>query len=365
MAATLRKIVYHEPLTADEARRALNRIGAEDVITDADHSDGMYLLALMFGLMAKGLTTEELFGLAQSIADNSARFPLDLDPAQIIDLSGTGGDVIKTFNVGTAASFVVASTGAYVAKQASRGYTGPTGSADVFTEVGADVFANAEVDQVVNTLKASHVAAFYTPAFSPQFRTRVDFLTKLRSIGLTFPSPWHLVSWVYSPVPMSSRLYGVFSAQYVPSIAELFARFGYSRVMVVHGVDGLDEVSTIGPTVVAEVTRGRIEHYTITPDVFGVTLASREDIETQSGEESVRDFFRVLYGQERGPKRDLVAVNAGTALYLLGQAQTLREGTERAIAQLANRASAQVLEQYVALAGNPGKLLEWKRRLGI
>src|SRR6266568_8711994 len=110
----LRKIAYQQHLSAEEARRALNLIGDEDAITDPQNSDGMYFLALTFGIMAKGLTADELYGFVLSLEDKSVSFPLDIDPANVTDISGTGGDAIKTFNIGTTASFVIASAGVYM-----------------------------------------------------------------------------------------------------------------------------------------------------------------------------------------------------------------------------------------------------------
>jgi anthranilate phosphoribosyltransferase len=365
IAPLLRKLSYRENLSTEEARRALNVIGTEDVINSSSESNGFYFLALTLGLMAKGPTVDELFGLASSIRDNSVPFHWTIDPSEVVDVSGTGGDRIKTLNVGTAASFVLAAAGLHVAKQATGAYTGTTGSADVFRELGLDVFSLREPQVVEQCLKAVGVSGFYPPAFSEGFSSRIAFLQKLRRIGLLYLTPWHLVAWAPSPVAMSSRLYGVFAAEYVEPMAQVFGKLGYSRGLVVHGLDGLDEVSTIGRTRVCELREGATEIYEIEPEDLGLARSESRDIRTASREESLESFFRVLLNADHGPKRDLVAANAGAALYAAGKAKNLREGVDRAMGLLTSGAVAERLERFCSYMGSSDRLDSWRLRLGL
>jgi anthranilate phosphoribosyltransferase len=365
IAHIIRKVAYRQPLNADEVHQCLNRIGEEDPITDSANSDGMYFLALSFGLMAKGLTADELYGFVMSIAENSASLTLNVEPANVTDLSGTGGDTTKTFNVGTTASFVVAAADVRVVKQATRAYTGISGSADIFKELGIDVFTFTDTTQINRYLDEVGIVALYTPALSAHFNNRVDFFTKLRTIGLTFPTPWHLVSWVYSPVKMTSRVYGVFDERYLRSLAEVFLRLGYQRGMTVNGIDGLDEVSNIGPTRVCEFESGTIKEYLITPEELGVRRATAEEILSHSRDESIGDFLRILFRAETGAKRDIVLLNAGASLYMNGRSETWRAGVELARGIIETGAAAEKVERFCALSQSTDRLAHWKKRLSI
>jgi anthranilate phosphoribosyltransferase len=292
----------------------------------------------------------------------------DVPKSKLLDVSGTGGDKIKTFNVSTAAAFVIAAGGGYVAKQSTRGYTGATGSADVLQAIGVDPFQISATD-AVRLLEVCHVSTFYTPILGGDFTNRIDFLTKLREIGLTYTTPWHLVSWVYSPFDLGARLYGVFSERYIDALAELYANLGYTRALVVHGADGLDELSVVGDTVVREIKGKEIVERRITPEELGINRASVAAISTPasaSADQNITDFLRILYGLEHGAKRDLVAVNAGAALYLIDEAPRLAAGTRLALDLIAQGEAARALERFVKEAGTErGRLREWKSRLGL
>jgi anthranilate phosphoribosyltransferase len=361
----LRKLSYRESLTAEEAKRALDVIGAEDVIHHPESSDGLFFLALTLGLMAKGPTVDELYGLALSIRDNSVRFDFDVDPGNVIDVSGTGGDRLKTLNVSTAACFVLAGAGVHVAKQATGAYTGTVGSADIFRELGLDIFTVTDPSQVERSLLELRVAGFYPPAFSTGFRNRVNYLQKLRKLGLLYLTPWHLVAWVPSPVPMTSRVYGVFGAEYVEPLARVFDRLGYRNGLVVHGMDGLDEVSTVGKTKICEFRDGVLEVYEIAPEDLGLPTARREDVESRGREDNLESFFRVLLGAGAEHRRDLVAANAGAALYAIGKAPTLRAGVVLALETLENGSAARALERFCLYHGAAERLDGWRERIGL
>lgn len=384
----LKKLAYRQNLTAEEVRASLKLIGAEDAITDPDNSDGLFFLALTFGLMAKGPTADELYGFVMGISDQSVRLRTAVEASNLIDVSGTGGDKIKTFNVGTAASFVIAAGGVHVAKQATRGYTGFTGSADVFRELGMDPFTISAA-RVPECLEKNRIVAFYTPAFSSGFKNRIDFLTKLSKIRLSFPTPWHLVSWVYSPFDLRLRLYGVFDSTFVRVLAELFQKMDYQHAMVVHGLDGLDELSNVGDTAVAELKDGTIREYTITPEECGIKRSARSAIQVLSDEEfaelddlatkperkqelwstgrrrNFEAFFRVLYGKETGAKRDLVTLNAGAALYLAGKTADIRSGVRRAESLIESGKTAETLRRLVSSDGETAKLKAWESVIGV
>jgi anthranilate phosphoribosyltransferase len=387
IAPIIEKLGYGKSLTAEEARTALNVVGSYDTITTLDKSDGLYFLALTLGVMAKGPTADELHGFVLSLSDQSVKFSTNVDPAKMIDVSGTGGDRIKTFNIGTTTSFVLSAGGLSVAKQATRGYTGFTGSADIFKELGVDPFGVSAKD-IEKALHDVGIAAFYTPAFTPTFKNRVDFLTKLKEIRLVYPTPWHLVSWVYSPFQMEARLYGVFDGTYSVPIAQLFQKLGYKRVMVVHGIDGLDEISTVGETMIAELRDGHVTTRQVSPEDLGLSRSSRQDLQTLTDEEfellrgvgtdqatkdelrekgrkaNIALFFKVLYGIETGAKRDIVIANAGAGFYLCQVAQTLEEGVSLARKVIESGKARDKVKALVKLSGGSERLAYWEKQIG-
>jgi anthranilate phosphoribosyltransferase len=387
-ATALRRIAYGDTLSTEEIRHAMSIINEFDTITDPEHSDGLYFLGLTFGLMAKSPSAEELLGLVQHISENSVHLSTSVPPERLIDVSGTGGDKVKTYNVGTTASIIIAAAGGYVAKQATRGYTGFTGSADLYQTLGVDPF-RAGSNDVVKCLERIGVTAFYTPAMSVGFKNRVDFLTKLRNIGLTYPTPWHLISWVYSPFKMAARIYGVYDAKYMEAIAGLFAQLGYSRAMVVHGEIGLDEISSVGRTQIIEIDDGVMRSYTFSPEDVGMSQAhvaeisslsesdllalsddatsddTKADIRRDARDRNIADFYRILYDREHGPKLDLALLNAGAGLYLCKLAEDMSSGVELARQAIESGATRKKLRELTEFAGIPAMLQEQEKRLGL
>ena len=356
VAGLLEKLTYGETLTAEETRRAFNVIGNED-------TESYFYLALTFGLMTRGPTLDELYGVCLDRADRVSLIEIPgIDSDSIIDLSGGGGGAIKTINVSTLASLIVASAGVYVAKQAASAVTSSTGSRDLLETLGIQVpLTDGDPKIVQDCLRRFRLAPYNYAAFSPgRFDNFLRWRNKIREISLTYLTPWHLVSFVYSPIAMTSRVYGLFSERYIMTIAELLQRFGYHRALVVHGRDGLDEISNVGPTAVCEIKDGNISEYTITPSDLGVLEAKPTSIESISREDNILDFLRIIYRKDRGPKRDLVTVNAGAGLYVAGKASSLREGTKLAESLLESGAAAEKLEQLIDFSHGGAKLDAWR-----
>jgi anthranilate phosphoribosyltransferase len=369
--AAMRSLSRGEDLSADLVRSALNAIGETDRIVNHEEPDGMLFLGLAIGLMAKTPTSDELLGLTQSIGDQTRRVEQPA-VASLVDLSGTGGDQIKTFNVGSAASVVTAACGLPVAKQATRGYTGPTGSADVFRNLGIDPY-RVSPSQAASQINRIGLSVFYPPGWSEGLRTRIEFLDKLATLGLRLLTPWHLVAWLHSPFDLTARLYGVFSPEYVELLAPIFLQYGPARVLVVHGIDGLDEISPIGRTIVAEINAGELRRYEVTPEDFGLPTAEIDEISTYTAAEreqadspalrsegarrNMDHFLSVLAGRERGARRDMVAMNAGAALYVGGVATSLQEGAALADGAIESGEALRRLRDLAASTGDGDRLV--------
>lgn len=333
--------------------RALDECGT---YSSQDAREDYYYLTAIVALMARGPSTEELAGIVSDIADRSIDLRLRLGGgAPLVDISGTGGDAVETPNVGSLASFVAAAGGVGIAKQATRAFTGVSGSSDVFKLLGLDVML-ADLDQAIALLRTVGLTAIHTPSHSAVFARRMRILGNLRAMDLRFVTPWHLVSWVYSPFPLTGRVYGVFSDEYRKPVADLFQRrCPHQHTLVVYGQDGIDEISASAPTVITELRGGHREEYTVTPASLGLQqvstqetsvygpddfariqasdlgLEERKEIRQRAAAEFPAQVFRILSGRGSPGHEALIAANAGAALYVGGATQSLVAGTALAL----------------------------------
>jgi anthranilate phosphoribosyltransferase len=285
-------------------------------------------------------------------------------PAEkITDLSGTGGGQIKTINVSTAASLVVAGAGYTVAKQAMFGITSPTGSADVFGAFGIDVF-KLKASRVNRTLEKIGICPLFITAMSPKLKNRSDLAKKVFG-QIHVKTAFNLVSFINASIPMKKRLYGCYSPKYLPVLAELFSKLGYERTLIVHGVDGLPEVSNVGKTMVVEQEKEKIKQYALVPQDFGLKKARVGEIRTGGGERNITDFLRVIYGKERGAKRDIVLANASASFYILGKVKSFDRGTKLAEQVVDEGLAFKKLEELIGSLGDKQRLEFWKKKAGL
>lgn len=349
----IQKLTEKQNLTADEAQEAFTILTREDL-------ESYFYFAFTAALHTKGETSDELLGFCRSTQALVPQLQVHTDPEKTIDVSGTGGSSIKTLNVDTACAFILRSRGINVAKQSFATVTGITGSADLLQELGVDpIQMSFGGPPSVQRIYEQTGMVTYITHFLPRpedTKGTANWVKKRTEIGLNFVTIYHLAANAYSAIPMKRRVYGVFDAKYLPVLAELFQKLGYTKGLICHGVDGLDEMSNVGPTKVLEFSESEIKEYTVNPDGLGVTKAKVRDIEAIDRAGNIADFLRVLYGEEKGPKRDLVAVNAGAAFYILDEASSFREGTNLAIQQLESGEAGRTLESYVQFSGDPQKL---------
>jgi anthranilate phosphoribosyltransferase len=359
LAPTIAKLTEGHDLTAEEVAKVFITTSREDV-------EGYYYLAFATALMAKGLTDEELYGLVEGLQAFSSKVETSVPPDEITDISGSGGDRIKTFNVSTAAAFIVACSGVRVAKQSFRAITSVCGSTDVLREVG--VILPEDPAGMARAVEQTGITFIDYQFVNRGMEVRLEALQKLRRIGLRLPTPTHLIALAVSPVPMRRRCYGVLAARYVRGITHILRRKGYERGLVFHGHDGLSELSNVGPTRVAEFDADEVREYDLVPEDLGVRQAAIESISVADRDESINSFLQVLYGLDQSAKRDLVAINAGASLYIMGRTNSLAEGTEYARSLLAEGYPAGKLEEVVRSTGGADGLatLECRRvRAGI
>lgn len=356
----LQKVTEGQNLTVAEAEQAFTILMEEDI-------ESYFFFAFLAALHAKGEIPDELLGFCRANEKNIPKVKLDIDYRNVIDNSGTGGDAIKTFNVSTAAAFVLASANIYVAKQAFYAVTGFTGSGDLMASLGVDVMSISKkgTQNVVDILKKIGIVTYVAQFLGNPDKTKGIFhwANKRKEIGLNFVTAFHLAANAYTPIPMERRVYGMFDKKYLPVVTELFQKMGYKKVIVFHGDDGIDEISNIGTTSICELSSGAIKEYSITPEELGVKKAKIDDIRATSRDGNITDFLRIIYDKERGHKADLMYINAAASLYIMDKVSTFSEGVHLARSLTREGKAAQKLEQYVGAYGDIDRLEALKKRV--
>jgi anthranilate phosphoribosyltransferase len=272
--------------------------------------------AILTALSMKGATSDELAGFAGAMREFAVPFPHGLT-GPCIDTCGTGGDESGTFNVSTAAAFVVVGAGLPVVKHGNRSVTSRCGSADVLTALGANLEISPE--GMAGVLRSTGIAFLYAPLYHPAMK-RVAGIRQELGIRTVF----NLLGPLTNPAGARIQLLGVYRPDVILTMAGVLRLLGAERAMVVHG-GGLDEITTTGPTLVAELAGGSIREYTIGPGDFGIPLSDIADLRGGDASENARILREVLSG-ERGAARDAVLLNAGAAIYLGGLARSMGGG---------------------------------------
>ncbi len=290
-------------------------------------------------LRCKGETVTELAAAATVMRELSTRVPL-AGVDNLVDTCGTGGDGAHTFNVSTAAAFVAAAAGARVAKHGGRSVSSKSGSADVLEALGVNV--NLPPEAVAQAVREIGVGFMFAPNHHSAMRHAAPVR---RELGVrTF---FNLLGPMTNPAGAPNQVLGVFDRAYTRLLAEVLRELGSRHVLVVHADDGLDEISLGAATHVAELKDGQISEYTISPEDFGLTRCASEKLAVNSVEES-RAMLLVALDNQPGPARDIVALNAGAALYVSGVAASLAEGVLAAQAAIASGAAKARLDALAA-----------------
>ncbi|WP_168016461.1 anthranilate phosphoribosyltransferase [Halomonas salinarum] len=269
----------------------------------------------LVGLSVKGETPAEISAAAQVMRE--LMIPVSVHGENLVDIVGTGGDGANLFNISTAASFVVAAAGGHVAKHGNRGVSSSSGSADLFGAAGINI--DLDADQVARCIDQVGVGFMFAPNHHTAMRYAVG---PRREMGVR--TLFNILGPLTNPAGVPNQLLGVYAAHLLPLMAEVLKRLGSKHVLVVHAEDGLDEISLASATHVAELKDGEITEYTIAPEDFGIQRQSLDSLKVSTAEESLSLVKQSLLGE--GPAADIVALNAGAALYASGIADTLKEG---------------------------------------
>jgi anthranilate phosphoribosyltransferase len=279
------------------------------------------IAGILIALRMKGESVEEIAAAAEVMRALSIKVNVTSD-TNLIDTCGTGGDGIQTFNVSTVSAIVAAAAGAKVAKHGGRSVSSTCGSADVLEALNVNV--NLSPEQVAHCVDTIGIGFM----FAPNHHSAMKYAAPVRR-ELGVRTLFNLLGPLTNPAGAKRQVMGVFDKALTGKLARVLHQLGSEHVMVVHGADGMDEISFSGDTYVAELKDGRVSEYMLNPQQFGMGLHRAESIRVQNAEESKVMILAVLDGQP-GPARDIVLLNAGAAIYVAGQAASLLDGIARA-----------------------------------
>jgi anthranilate phosphoribosyltransferase len=337
MKIYIEKCLSGENLTIDEASAALAKI-MNGQSTDAQ------IAGLMIALRAKGETVDELVGFARSMQKHGVR--LSIEDPNAIDMCGTGGDGLGTFNISTMASFVVAGAGVTVAKHGNRSVSSQSGSADVLTSLGVNVQCSAEtVKECIN-----HIGIGFM--FAPLYHPAMKHAAKSRS-ELGVRSFFNMIGPLTNPAGVKRQLIGVYQSRVAPLLAGAAQKLGAEKACIVHSDDGLDEVTLSGGTIVHEVNGNEpLKEYRLQPKDFGLPQYSIENLRGGDKNQNADISLKVLKGTA-GSARDVVIANAAIGIYLGGIAGTFIEGKQKAAESIDSGKAFEKLQQLIQYSNRP------------
>jgi len=332
MQSAIRAVTEKQNLTSDEMI-AVMRLIMTGAATQAQMG------GFLIGLRMKGETVDEITAAAKVMRELAT--PVNVTGDHLVDTCGTGGDGASTFNISTAAAFVVATAGGKVAKHGNRSISSKSGSADVLEAAGVNLAISA--DQVVQCIDELGVGFMFAPQHHGAMKHAIG---PRREMGVR--TLFNLLGPLTNPAATPQQVMGVFDKQWVEPLAEVLHRLGSQHVLVVHADDGMDEISISSATSVAELKNGKVSCYSISPEDFSISRADSAQLAVADAEQSLDVVNRVLEG-EAGAASDIVALNAGAAIYAADLVSSLAEGVKTAQDILASGAAKKKLESLVEL----------------
>lgn len=335
----IEKLGRREDLTSDEAAGAMAAIMRGEAAP-------AQIAGLLVGLGMKGERPHELVGFARAM--RAAAVALEKAPDELFDTCGTGGDRSGTFNISTAAALVVAASGVRVAKHGNRSVSSQCGSADALEALGVNIAAGPAVVQ--RCLEEAGIAFLFAPTFHPAMRHAAQ---ARRELGVR--TAFNLLGPLTNPAGARRQIVGVPRPELTELMARALALLGSERAWVVHGADGLDELSTTGYTKVSECRNGTVQTFYVHPAEYGLAKSSLEALRGGTAGDNAQRIRQVLDG-ERGPARDVVLLNAGAALFVAGRASSVQEGIARAAEAIDSGEAARVLARLARVSQPIGEV---------
>ncbi len=329
--AAIKSILERQNLSIDEAEQAMNDIMSGSA-TQAQI--GGFLTALRM----KGETVEEITGFAKTMRKKAERITPKSEP--LLDTCGTGGDSSGTFNISTAAAFIVSAAGISVAKHGNRSVSSKSGSADVLEALGVKIDITPDkVQQCIDDIGIGFM-------FAQRFHGAMKYAAPVRR-ELGVRTVFNMLGPLTNPAGAQYQLLGVYSKELTQLFAEVLKGLGIKSAMVVHGEDGLDEMTVCGKTYVSELKDGVIKNYTISPKDLGLKLAPACEIKGADSMQNAQ-IIRSILGGEKGAAHDITILNAGAAIYICGGAGSIKEGISKASALIEDGSAKRKLEQMIS-----------------
>lgn len=335
----IEKIVLKEDLTYDEAYTVMNEI----MDGETSPTQNAAFLAALSTKSAKAETIEEIKGCAAAMREHALK--VDTGDMDTLEIVGTGGDRAGSFNISTTTSFVVAAAGVKVAKHGNRAASSKSGTADCLEALGANI--SLEPEQCVKLLEDTGFCFF----FAQKYHTSMKYVGPIRK-ELGFRTVFNILGPLTNPACPKRQLLGVYDEYLIEPLAQVLSGLGVERGMVVYGKEKLDEITAVGPTAVCEFKDGWYKTYDITPEQFGFSRCSKEDLVGGTPEENAAITRAILDGTDKGPKRDTVLMNAGAALYITEKASTLEEGVKMAAELIDSGKALEAMERFVAASSS-------------
>ncbi len=335
-APTLTKLLDRYDLSFDEMRELMQHIMGGR-LTHAQ------IAAILIALRVKGETVDEIAAAATVMRELSSKVSVK-HTGFLVDTCGTGGDAAHTFNISTASAFVTSAAGAHVAKHGGRSVSSTCGSADVLEKLGVNVGLTAE--QVAHCVDSIGIGFM----FAPQHHSAMKHAAPVRR-ELGVRTMFNLLGPLTNPAGAQNQVIGVFDRALTAKLARVLGELGSRHVLVVHGADGLDEISLSGDSYVAELNDGKVSEYTVHPEQFGLTTAPLAALRVANAEEACTTLQGVL-DNEPGAPRDIVLLNAGAAIYVAGLTDTLQAGVAKADQVIASGAAKTKLLQLIEISNS-------------
>jgi len=323
-------------------RENLSRGDAAEVMEEimGGRATDAQIAAFLIALRTKGETVEEIAGCARVMREKATR--IDPGTGTVVDTCGTGGDASGTFNISTAAAFLVAGAGVKVAKHGNRSVSSKSGSADVLECLGVNLDAPPEV--VERCMQEANIGFLFAPKLHAAMKYAIG---PRKEIGVR--TIFNILGPLTNPARATHQLMGVYDPVWTEPIAEVLGQLGSQHAMVVNGLDGLDEISTTGPTWVSELKNGEVVTFEIGPEQFGLPVCTFKEIQVEEPEQSAALIREVLEGKA-GAHTDIALLNAGAAIYVADEAESIEKGLHKAGEAAASGAAAEALNKLVEIS---------------
>ena len=333
MKIILEKLLNNISLNQEESRDVMFKIMSGEY-------DDVQIAGFLIALRAKGEKSEEIAGFAQAMRDKMTQIE-SVDDA--IDMCGTGGDASGTFNISTAASFVVAGAGVPVAKHGNRSMTSKSGSADVLTALGVDITLPPE--KVSKCIQDIGIGFMFAPSLHPAMKYAMG---ARKALGTR--TVFNILGPLCNPAGVERQLMGIFEGSLTDKVAKVLQKLGSKHAMVVHGYEGLDEISTTSSTKISHLKEDNsIESTAISPSDFGFEKASLKDLKGGEPEENAVIIKNILDNSDKGKKADIVILNAGAGIFVGGKSKNLEDGVQLARESIESGAAFEKLNQLAAV----------------